>query len=787
MNDAAIEKLEFDAVLDRLEACCASPGGRALVDEVVIHTRPESVAAALDETTEARRLLDTRAPDWDLGAAPDMTPALARMEYGGLLEPADLHAVRALLDTAETVRGSAPPEQEFPTLGALAAGLFTNPALARRIARSIDEKGHVLDDASPALARARRRIRRLEQSIPAMLHTFVNDPSNEDLVQERIVTMRNGRFVVPVQAGKMRGPGFILQDRSASGQTAFVEPARAVEQNNELISERAAEREAVLAVLRELSDAVAESKADLAQLHADLSRMDLLLARGRLSIAMRAARPEISTGDQVRIVAGRHPLLGEHAVPVDVSLGGDTRALILTGPNAGGKTVGLKMIGLFCLMAQAGLHVPAITGTALPVFSQIHAVIGDEQSIEHSLSTFTSHIYDIARILERAGRGSLALIDEICSGTDPAEGTALACSIIKRLMDAGAVCMVTSHHGGLKTFASVTPGAANARVLFDEAASEPRYVIETGAPGKSYALHIARRAGLSEDLVHAARGYLDEQTRMAEQLITDLEQLKGVLAVERAGIERKKQEIEEVRAEAEKQLGAAEKQRREMLAKAVGQAEVLVEQTRARCRELLQRARASDSLPQQAEVKGEITQTLRKVRKAAKRVAPRRGRGVTLGDLKPGAALALRDTGDSVTFEQGPDRRGQVRVLLGGLAMTTHVRNLVVPDTPPPPPAAPPPRKIHDHDRFIAEARRTAADSVDLHGMRAAEALEELDRQLEVAHLAGLDRVAVKHGIGTGALRKAVNEHLASHPLVRRLEPAALSQGGIGVTFAILK
>ena len=405
---------------------------------------------------------------------------------------------------------------------------------------------------------------------------------------------------------------------------------------------------------------------------------------------MRGVCPEIRGGDEIHIEAGRHPLLIGDAVPVDVTLGGDTRALILTGPNAGGKTVALKMIGLFALMAQAGLHVPAGSGTALPVFSRVFAVIGDEQSIAQSLSTFTSHLYDIAAILERADRGALVLIDEICSGTDPAEGTALACSIIKRLMDAGAVCLATSHHGGLKTFASVTPGARNARVLFDEAASEPRYVVEIGAPGKSYALHIAARAGLPPALIEAARGYLDEQTVMAERLITDLEQLKGVLAMERSGMERKKQEIEEARRLAKQELSGAEKQRRELLAKAVDEADRLVERTRDKCRSLLDRARGSVSLPEQAAVKGEITQVQRKVRKAARRVAPRRGRTVTLRDLAPGARLLMRDTGDLVEFLDGPDRKGAVRVLLGGLAMTTHVRNLGVPESlPPPPPRRP--------------------------------------------------------------------------------------------------
>lgn len=784
MNEQTIERLEFDRVLDRLESCCGSAGGRALVDDLALEVHAAAVRERLALTSEARRFLDKRPPDWSFGDMPGVAPALERLSAGGMLEPRELHAVRRMLEFAATVRAAAPPASEFPTIADIATGLFTAPDVAARIARSVDASGAVLDAASPELARARRRIRKLEIEIPKILNAFVNDPARADVVQERIVTMRNGRFVVPVVAGRMR-EGFVLQDRSASGASAFVEPLHVVESNNNLINERINERNEVLAVLQSLTELLFGYTAELGALSAELARLDFLIACGHLSGDMRANEPEITDGDAIVIKAGRHPLLTGDPVPVDIALGGDTRALVLSGPNAGGKTVALKMAGLFQLMAQAGLHVPADPGTALPVFPRVYAVIGDEQSIENSLSTFTSHLRDIARILDRAGRGALVLIDEICSGTDPQEGTALACSVLKNLMERGAVCMATSHHGGLKTFASVTPGARNARVLFDESSATPRYVVEIGLPGKSHALEIAARAGVPGHIIDGARSFRDAQSRMAEEMLAELEHIKGSVAVERAQIEAKKQELQKAAQRAEQKLTEAGEKQREILARAVAEAEKLIAETGERCRGILDKAHTAATLPEKAEVKGDITRERRKVQRAAHKTVKPTGRGITPADLNPEAPLILRDSGDRVEFVSGPDRKGNVRVMLGGLSMSIHVRSLGVSDTPQH--AAPAFKKSKDHDQYIDRARRAAKGVIDLHGMRVVEAFEVLERELLQHHLAGSAQCDICHGIGTGALMKAVHEYLDKHPLVRRFEPAPLSQGGIGVTIVFFK
>jgi len=604
-------------------------------------------------------------------------------------------------------------------------------------------------------------------------------------VQERIVTVRNGRFVVPVRAGRAGGDRYVLQDRSSSGATFFVEPLQAVTHNNELAQERLAERNEVLRVLRELTALVEGCAEPLSELGGAVARLDLLLAKGRLSIAMRGSEPVITDKDAIVISAGRHPLIAEDPVPIDITLGGVVRALILTGPNAGGKTVALKMVGLFQLMAQAGLHVPALDGTRLPVFGDIFAVIGDEQSIERGLSTFTSHLTDIAEITASAKRGALVLIDEICSGSDPQEGTALACSILKSLMDAGAACMATSHHGGLKTFASVTPGAKNARVLFDEDRGAPRFIVEIGLAGKSHALEVAARAGLPRPIVEGARGYLDAQSQMAERMLAELEQMKGVLAVEKAAIDHEKEKVAVELRIVEEKISAAEKQRRETLAKAVAQADKLVEETRDKCRRLLDRADAATALPEKAAVKGEIERTRREVKEVVQKVRPRHGRAVSQQDLKPGATLTLRDTGQQAQFLSGPDRKGRVKVLIGEITMTTDTKNLGVPDGSEPPQ----PKKYRtmaQHEYYIEAAKDRARDNIDVRGMRAAEAIETLEPEIATLHLAGRRQFTIVTGVGTGALMRAVHEYLTGNPFVARFEPAPLSQGGIGATIVFL-
>jgi len=783
MNPKAQSKLEFHKVLDKLEGLCGSVWGREFVREMEIFTDPAAVREALARTTEARRFIDAHGFLWDFGALGDLREALLKLEGGRVLEPAELETFRSALQFSGQVKGARIDPEVFPVLSEMKNDLFAGTAIARRIEESIDAKaGVVRDNATPELARARKRLRELERSIPESLRKMVTSGELSKVVQDRVVTMRNGRFVIPVKSEHAGEGRWVLQDRSSSGSTSFVEPLELVDENNRLTRERLAEKSEVLRVLRGLSSLLGEHLPEITTSLDALGELDFLLARGRLSRETAGVEPELSSDTSIRIIKGRHPLLSGEVFPIDVNLGGDVRALVITGPNAGGKTVTLKMIGLFQLMAQAGLHVPAAGGTALPVFKDIFAVIGDEQSIEQNLSTFSSHLSEIAWSLDRAGDGSLALIDEICSGTDPEEGTALACAVLKELMDRGAVCAATSHQGGLKNFAGVTPGAENACMAFDEKNRTPAFRVEIGIPGKSYALEVAERVGIEKKLLDSAREYLSSQSRMTERLLADLEEMKSFINIERERIDREKQKLESVKKESERELDDARRRKDQILRNALGEAEKIVNETREKCHELLKGAGTSVSLPKAAEIKGSVSEVKMVIQQKKEKVRPRM-RAATPADLRPGAVFQLSDSRETVTFVSGPDRKGRVKVLLGDFTVTTEPANLSLPDSP----AAPAPPRKRDYAKFVAEAKGNVKEEINLHGMRVLEALEYLERELETYNLAGASEVRIVHGIGTGALMKAVQEYLEKSPFVRRFEICELKYGGIGATRAFLK
>lgn len=780
MNYRALQKLEFHKILERLEGFCGSALGRGLVPDMEIFESPEDVRAALAETTEARRFIEEKGNIWGFGAIPDLGEAMRKLDGGQVLEPSELHGFRLALEFAGDAKGAKLDPKKYPVISDVRGRFFVGTALARSIGAAIDEQGLVRDGATPELARIRKKLRELERSIPERLRKLILDSRMDDVVQDRVVTVRNGRFVVPIKSEHLERRSWVLQDRSSSGATSFVEPIELVEENNRITRERLSEKSEVLKILRDLSSALAAHADEIGETLDALGELDLLLARGRFSIHLNAVEPEIADGDAIDIRGGRHPLLTGDVVPIDVGLGGEIKTLILTGPNAGGKTVTLKLVGLFQLMAQSGLHVPARSGTKLPVVSDVFAVIGDEQSVENNLSTFSSHLMEIRWMLERARKGSLALVDEICSGTDPEEGTALACGILKELMSRGAVCLATSHQSGLKTFASVTPGAENARMVFDEGSSAPVFRVEIGIPGKSYALETARRVGFEERVVSEAREYLSSQARMTERLLAELDEMKAFLDHERESFDRERKKLEIDKREQVKLLDDAREKKEVALRAAYSEAERIVGETRRRCDEILRAAKHAVSLPQAASVKGEIKEVEKKIEK--KKPAPRRkGRPAAPEDLKPDAWLRMRDTGEEVQFLSGPDRKGRVQVLLGEFKVSTDARSLVVPEGDMPP-ARIPEKKEKDHTRFILDAKETAKTEIDLRGMRALEAIAALEKEIDNLNLAGAKETRIIHGIGTGALIKAVHEYLPTNPFVRRFETCQLNEGGIGAT-----
>lgn len=787
MNSKTIQKLEFQKVMKKLSGLCGSAWGKQAVLEMPVYDEPDDVRDALAETTEAKRFIDVEGLLWDFGALPDMREGLLKIEGGRVLEPAELAGFMKSLDFAASVKGAKVDADAYPRIQELRARLFAGTRIARRIKESIDAGSDtVRDSASPALAKTRRKIRNLEQQIPGRLRKMLASAEMENVVQDRVVTIRNGRFVIPLKSEQAARGSWVLQDRSATGSTSFVEPLELVEENNSLIRERLSEKAEVLRILRELSRMLSARYAEIEDSMLALGELDCLLARGRLSIEMNAVEPKINESGVIEIRSGRHPLLTGDVMPVNLALGGEIRALLLTGPNAGGKTVTMKMAGLFLLMAQAGLHVPAEEDTTLPVMEGVYVVIGDEQSIENNLSTFSSHLAEISSILEYAGQDSVVFIDEICSGTDPEEGAALACGVIRELMERGATCMATSHHSGLKNFAADTPGAENARMIFDEKQGRPAFQVEIGMPGQSYALEIAAQAGLSDRIIQSAREYISEQTKMTEKLLADLQEMKSFVSIERMAIDREKKKLEHERESQQQAASDAQREREEILNKTFAEAERIIEETKDRCMLIMNAARKAASLPQTAMVKGAVKKTRKKVAKKKKKALGRPG-AVDPAKLKPDMELLMKDSSETVRFREGPDRKGRVKVMLGDFMLSTTLDNLALPGAdarPKPyiPRAKTKPRA--DYEKYLDKARESAKSRIDLHGMRVLEAKEVLDREIDNLNVAGAGEVTIVHGIGSGALMKFVHEYLDKSPFITRYESCSIGRGGIGATKA---
>lgn len=781
IDAASLRALEFAAVTEQLAARTAFAPSREMAEGALPVGDSEHVALLQDQTDEAVRLLELH-PDTTIGGARDIRSALARARRGGRLTPAEL------LDVAGTLHATDLFQRRLarwpgPQLAGVREDLEPAPALRERIERSIDPSGEILDSASPALRTARRKMRVAQDRIRERLNAMLRSPDLAGAIGDAIVTQRSGRYVIPVRAeAKGRVPG-IVHDQSASAATLFIEPMAVVELNNawtEATLESAEEEARVLEVLSREVERQAEALA--ASLTA-LARADLWFARARLAGDMDGVRPAV-VDDALELLSARHPLLGAEAVPIDLRLGErfGYRALVITGPNTGGKTVALKTLGLLALMHQAGLRVPAADGARLPVFRQVMADIGDEQSIAQSLSTFSSHLRNVVRFLEAAGPQAMVLLDEIGAGTDPTEGSALAMAVVTVLLERGALVAATTHYAELKAFAETQPGVTNAAVEFDVATLRPTFHLSIGLPGASQAFAIAERLGLSPEVLTLAR----------ERISTTHASLEETLAA----IRRAEAERAEALATASEERHAARTERE--------RAEVGTDRARREAARILADARrAADAVLAGAERQAaDVQRAARKadaaaLTKARERTAQRRARLAVM----PAPELAASEPGE----DSGPQPRvglwGQSRTLgrtgriaaisgrTGRVTLEADGARLVVPGDDvvvvDEPRAAPPVRDLAAEEL----RRRAAADlppRLDLRGERVDAALEQLSDHLDQALLAGADQAVIVHGSGTGALRRAIREYLADHPRVRGQRPGRREEGGDGATVAEL-
>ncbi len=788
MHEKSLTTLEYPKILERLAHEAAFSASKELALALQPATELSEVERRLAYTTEAKRLLDIR-PDAGVRGARDIRPLVLRAERGAMLSPSDLLEVLSTVRSAIYVaRLLDRVEEDFPLLKALGRDLPQRPALAQRIEESISEEGEVLDSASPKLRQVRLEIRSAQQRLQEKLQSLVNE--YRPALQEPIITMRSDRYVLPVRAeakGQVRG---IVHDQSASGATFFIEPLVVVEMNNRLRELHLAERQEIERILLALSAEVGREALALNLAVELLAEIDLHLAKARYSQLLAGNPPHLNNQGRIRLMAARHPLLTGKVVPIDFRLGDEFSLVVITGPNTGGKTVALKTVGLLTLMAQAGLHIPADDRSEINVFENVFADIGDEQSIEQSLSTFSSHLSRIVEILKLVNARSLVLLDELGAGTDPSEGSALARAILMYLLDRHVAAVATTHYTELKAFAHDTPGVANASVEFDVETLSPTYRLQIGLPGRSNALAIATRLGLAPEIIEQARQLLGTTGVQMESLLEGLQADRQAAADERYHLSMERAQAEHLRKQLEAERAKFEEERVRLLNETRAQARRELEQVQAQLARIkveMNRRMSQEKLDRlRARVRG-MEGRVAPVPEPRRAAEPEPAEPVG-GPLEVGDIVRVRSFNQSGELVSLPDARGEVEVQLGLLKVRVPAADVERLSK----------RQVRSEGVVYSGngargislpdiAEREMPDvQLDLRGQRVEEVLPTVDRYIHDAYMAGMPFVRILHGKGTGALRQAIREQLAHNPLVRSYESAAAADGGEGVTVVTL-
>jgi DNA mismatch repair protein MutS2 len=780
MDKKVFKRLEFHKVLEQLASFAGSPLGKERVMNLEPVDDPGIIIRWQKETTEGRELMRLD-PTAEIGGWKDVRVQIKRADRGALLEPEELAAVADTLTAGRLLKNFLQERQErYPLLSELSFALASLPELEKEIKRSILPGGEVADTASSELAQLRRKILNNQARIKEHLEHVIRSPNYQKYLQDPIVTIREGRYVVPVKIEyRSQVPG-IVHDQSSSGATLFIEPMAVVEKNNELKRLMVAEKQEVLRILTGLTAWVARN-AETIQISLEaLGDFDFIMARARYSLKLNAWEPVLAGEAVMDIRQARHPLLKGDVMPVDIRLGEDFDTLIMTGPNTGGKTVTLKTAGLMVLMAQSGLHIPAGEGSKLGIFKQVFADIGDEQSIEQSLSTFSSHMTNIVDIVNGAGRGSLILLDELGAGTDPTEGAALAQSILEKLHALGTRTIATTHYSELKNFAYLRERVENASVEFDAVTLRPTYRLLIGQPGRSNAFEIAARLGLPEELVDRARDFMTVEQVRVDELMRNLERAQQVAEAEREAAVVLAEEARALKEKCEKMEQELAQRREAILAKAGEEARALVRAARqeaeAAIKELREKVSRETARGREAAIQ-EARQRLGKLQGRVNKAVPERTiAGEAPADLRPGEDVYLPKLNQKGYVLTPPGPGGEVQVQVGILKMSVPLKDL---------------RRAEKTGQSGGQSEvggvllgkaREVSHELDLRGLYADEAKLQVEKYLDDACLAGLSKVYLIHGKGTGSLRAAIHRDLKGHSRVKSFRLGEQGEGGYGVT-----
>ena len=791
MNEKVLKTLEYNKIIDRLVQKATSEPGRRLCQELKPFTDAAAIGEAQQQTADALSRLFQKGST-SFGGNKDLGYTLKSLEIGSTLSIQELLNIAGLLENVNRIKTYGRREREEENKDSLDDffdGLEPLTPLAKEIRRCILSEEEISDDASPALQHIRRSMLLTNEKIRTHLSGMVNG-SCRTYLQDAVITMRNNRYCIPVKAEhKNQVPGMI-HDHSSTGSTIFIEPAAIVAFNNQLRELELKEREEIEAILEALSLQAAEHTHSIALNQRYMTTLDFIFAKASLAMEQNATAPIFNTKKYIHIRKGRHPLLDKKkVVPIDICLGGDFDLLVVTGPNTGGKTVSLKTAGLFTLMGQAGLHIPALDRSELSIFTEVYADIGDEQSIEQSLSTFSSHMTSIVSILEHADADSLCLFDELGAGTDPTEGAALAIAILDFLHQKKIRTMATTHYSELKVYALSTEQVENACCEFDVATLQPTYRLLIGIPGKSNAFAISSRLGLPDHIIQAAKEQISQEAESFEDLLSDLEQNRITIEQERLEIASYKAEIKTLREQLQNRQDKIDQTRERIIREANEQARDILQEAKDVADEtirIFQKAGPGASMKDleksREKVRGKISAKNEKL--ASKTDQPKK-KQVRPDQLKVGDSVKILSMGLTGTISTLPDHKGNLFVQCGILRSQTNIKDIVPIEAETAPKASPLSRT--SSSRIKMSKSYHISTELNLLGKTVDEALPELDKYLDDAYLAHLSSVRIVHGKGTGALRKAVQGHLKKIKYVESFRLGEHGEGDAGVTIVTFK
>jgi len=780
LNEHSIRVLEFDRIRESLLDQCSTDGGKSLVLTMQSFERLEEIEHALVETTQAKNFLT------GFGNLPFLgihsIGELVRMcVLGSSIDPKDLLDLLTTLQLSREIKTLLETQKEnIPAIWQVAQKIRPQLQLEQIISRTIDENGEILDSASDRLASIRVQMKLVHTRIQSKLNEIMKTSSYSKMIQDPIVTLRDDRFVIPLKGEYKNHFPCIIHDSSTSGQTLFVEPLSVIPLNNDLRNLREREREEIQVILALVAKEISFKSADLEILDDTISTLDFIFGKAKLSINWKCTQPEVDSKPRIKIVSGKHPLLGVEPVPIDITIGDEYRMIILTGPNTGGKTVTLKTVGLFVVMTRHGLHVPASNGTVIGIFDDILVDIGDEQSIQQNLSTFSSHMTNIVSIIRELSRFKLILLDELGAGTDPSEGSALAYAITDYLYHVGTQTIITTHIGDLKNFAYNNSQAVNASVGFDAKTLQPTYKIHIGLPGASHAFDVARKLGLPEEILLLADNYVRTEDKDSAKIISRMAEDAKVIMEEREQITRAKESADDLLRQREEELRNLEENKSKMLDRELSKARRFFNEKLQEAEEIVKKlAKATRQNKETDQLHTRLQEIHTEIVEATKETTEPQTTTSDSNMLKIGEFVYVpKFKSQGVVMDVYPDK-GKILVQVGSARVQLPISAIEILTEP-----------VEDEIPVATEERpkfNSVGIKIELFGMPIEDALHKLERYLDSAFGAGLPFIYIVHGRGSGALKKAIQDYLPLNLRVDRFHLADIKDGGDAVTIVFLK